>query len=589
LSLSIRINQFFFTTSDEEKLLIILAPILAIPVFYLFGLYRSMTRFSGYQSIRIIFIGVTIYTVFWFLLVFSIGIVNKPYDFLLINWLISIFLIGGIRILVRRILTPPDQFSKIAIIYGAGAAGIQLNSAINYSPEYKIIGFLDDDPKLHGLDIEGLKVYSSKDISRLMHKKSVSHVFIALPSITRSERQKIIKFLSQYPLIIRLMPGLSDLADGKFSISDLKEVRIEDLLDREIRKPNQELMKRDISGQNILITGAGGSIGSELSRQILQLKPKLLILFDISEHSLYLIERELLSKPADCQINTIIGNVTNQSRLEKIIKNYKVDTIYHAAAYKHVPLVEKNTIAGIRCNIFGTLACCKAAINGKVNSFVFISTDKAVRPTNIMGATKRFAELVLQGLTMFYSNNEDNNTRISIVRFGNVLGSSGSVVPLFREQIKKGGPITVTDPKIIRYFMTIEEASQLVIQAGSLGENGEIFLLDMGEPIKVIDLAKNMIKLSGMSLKDDNNPEGDIEIIYTGLRPGEKLYEELLIDNKSENTAHEKIMKAQDKHLDWDTISRYLLDLDKYIETEDYDEIKNVFLKCVDGYSPRKA
>ena len=589
LSLSVRMNQYFFTANDEEKILILLAPILAVPVFFLFGLYNSMTRFSGYQSIRIIFIGVTIYTIFWFLLVLSTGIVNKPYDFLLINWLISIFLIGGTRILVRRILRVPDKSPKRAVIYGAGAAGVQLNSAIHYSPETKIIGFLDDNPKLHGLVIEGLKVYSPKDISKLIQKKSVTHVFLAISSLSRSERQIIIKSFSQYPLIIRLIPGLSDLAEGKLSISDLKEVRIEDLLAREIIEPNQELMKRDISEKHILVTGAGGSIGSELSRQILKLKPKLLILFDISEHSLYLLERKLLSKSVDCQINTVIGNVTNQSRLEKIIKTYKVDTIYHTAAYKHVPLVEKNTIAGVRCNIFGTLACCQAAINEKVTSFVFISTDKAVRPTNIMGATKRFAELILQGLAMFHSNNEDNNTRISIVRFGNVLGSSGSVVPLFREQIKKGGPVTVTDPNIIRYFMTIEEASQLVIQAGTMGINGEIFLLDMGEPIKVTDLAKNMISLSGMSLQDDSNPKGDIAITYTGLRPGEKLYEELLIDNKSENTAHKKIMKAQDKYLDWNTISKHLLDLENHIETEDYDAIKNVFLKCVDGYSPGKA
>ena len=589
LALSIRMNQFFIATSDEEKILILLAPILAVPVFYLFGLYRSMTRFSGYRSIKIIFFGVTIYTIFWFFLVLSTGIVNKPYDFLFINWLISFFLIGGIRIFVRQILTVPDKSPIRALIYGAGAAGIQLNSAIHYSPETKIMGFLDDNPKLHGLVIEGLKVHSSKDISKLIQTKSISHVFLALPSLSRSERQIIIKSLSQYPLIIRLIPSLSELAAGKFLISDLKEVRIEDLLEREVRKPDQELMKRDISEKNILVTGAGGSIGSELSRQILTLKPKLLILFDISEHSLYLIERKLLSMSPDCQINTVIGNVTNQSRLEKIIKTYKVDTIYHTAAYKHVPLVEKNTIAGVRCNIFGTLACCQAAINEKVTSFVFISTDKAVRPTNIMGATKRFAELVLQGLAMLHSNNKDNNTRISIVRFGNVLGSSGSVVPLFREQIKQGGPITVTDPSIIRYFMTIEEASQLVIQAGSMGENGEIFLLDMGEPIKVVDLAKNMIRLSGMSFKDDNNPEGDIEITYTGLRPGEKLYEELLIDNKAVNTVHKKIMKAQEKHIDWNTISEHLLDLENHILNDDYDEIKNTFSKCVDGYIPPKV
>ena len=384
-------------------------------------------------------------------------------------------------------------------------------------------------------------------------------------------------------MIIKSIPSLSDLTDGNVSISDLKKVNIEDLLQREVRKPITDLITKDIHEKVILVTGAGGSIGSEICRQIMKLKPKKLILFDISEHALYQIERQILDH-ATCELISIIGNVTNQPRLSSIISENKVDTVYHAAAYKHVPMVEKNFMAGVRCNIFGTLSCIQASVENNVKSFVFISTDKAVRPTNIMGATKRFAELILQAVAKEKIGQEKNLTRISMVRFGNVLGSSGSVVPLFREQIEKGGPVTVTDPNIIRYFMTITEAAQLVIQAGSMGKVGDIFVLDMGEQVHVLDLAKDMIRLSGMTIADENNPDGDIEIIFTGLRPGEKLYEELLIDDKSEKTLHEKIQLVKDKGLTWGNVSTYLDRLENAIRDENLDECKTIFSETVSGY-----
>tara|TARA_B100001029_G_C15061045_1_gene458509 strand:- start:1453 stop:3066 length:1614 start_codon:yes stop_codon:yes gene_type:complete len=528
---------------------------------------------------------VSIYTFLWFAIVLSVGVVSKPYDFLIINWLVTIFLTGGVRYSAQGILG--NRFSqRNVLIYGAGSAGIQLESALKYDLNYRVIAFVDENKDFHGKLISGKEIKPISSLNKLIPQKQVTEILIAIPSLSRQERYRLLQNLKKYPVIIKSIPSLSDLADGKLAISDMKKINIEDLLQREVRKPIKELIDKNIENKTVLVTGAGGSIGSEICRQIVKLNPKKLILFDISEFALYELEKELIEAERQFPIFAIIGNVTNQSRLEKIISNYNVNTIYHAAAYKHVPMVEKNTIAGIRCNIFGTLACINAAIKNNVDSFVFISTDKAVRPTNIMGATKRFAELILQSI---YDREKDCNNkltiRISMVRFGNVLGSSGSVVPLFRSQIKKGGPITVTDPKIVRYFMTLKEASQLVIQAGSLGKNGEIFVLDMGEPIQVLDLAKDMIKLSGMTVKDKNNPDGEIEIIFTGLRPGEKLYEELLIDDKAEKTQHEKIQLVKDMGISWREMKGYIDKLEIAINDESYDELKRIFAETVAGYN----
>ena len=525
----------------------------------------------------------SVYTLLWFLIVISVGIVEKPYDFLIINWMTTLFCVGGMRYVARWILTQRSREYSRVVIYGAGSAGIQLESAMKYNSEIKVIAFIDDDQSMHGQYIEGIKIYDPSSLSWLAEKRGASEVLIAVPSISRSKKYKLLQFLKQFPMVIRLLPGLTDLAQGRVSVEDLKRIKIEDLLKREVREPNKELLKKDIQNRNVLVTGAGGSIGSEICRQVIRQQPNLLILFEISEHALYKIEKELLEIKSDVQIMAVLGNVTNKQRLKIIFDRYNVHTIYHTAAYKHVPMVEKNTLAGLRCNIFGTLACVEAAINSDVQSFIFISTDKAVRPTNIMGATKRFAELILQALA---TENKDSkvNTRISIVRFGNVLGSSGSVVPLFREQIEKGGPVTVTDPNIIRYFMTISEAAQLVIQAGSMGSAGEIFILDMGEPIPILQLAKDMIRLSGMSIRDTNNSDGDVEIKITGLRPGEKLYEELLIDDSAATTKHKKIMRANDKGISMEKIREKLLELEEAAREGDYIRIKQVFTDTVEGF-----
>ena len=583
-ALSIRLNEFYFAPTNETKLLMIMAPLIALPIFYSFGLYRSMVRYSGYQSIRIIMIGVSAYTIFWFMVVLATEVVNKPYDFLAINWLLSIYLVGGVRIFIRWVLTQEDSQSTKALIYGAGAAGVQLKSAIEYSPETKIVGFIDDDPKLQGLDIEGRKVYSPSMIAKLIEKKLITHIFLALPSLSKSERQLILQALKKYPLEIRSLPDLSDLVEGRISVTDLKKIKIVDLLGRAARKPNDILLKRDIEKKNILVTGAGGSIGSELCREIIRQKPNKLVLFDISEYAIYLIERELFDSDCEIEIIPMVGNVYDDNNLEKVFKSFAINTIYHTAAYKHVPLVEKNIIEAIKVNIFGTLSCINAAINSGVNSFVFISTDKAVRPTNIMGATKRFAELILKSKALTSKSQENNNTRISIVRFGNVLGSSGSVVPLFEKQIQQGGPVTVTDPNIIRYFMTIEEASQLVIQSGAIGTSGDIFVLDMGEQIKILQLAEDMIRLSGRTIKNKENPEGDIEILFTGLRPGEKLYEELNIGSKLISTDHKKIMKADEDETVWEDLKGHLVTLKHACNEYDYKSIETVFTENVSGF-----
>ena len=406
-SLSIRANTFYLPIM-ESNFLILMGPFIAIPIFYFFGLYKSLIRYSNYQSLLTIMIAGSAYSLIWFLGVIAVGIVEKPYDFLIINWMMTLFCVGGVRYVARWILTHRIREYSRVVIYGAGSAGIQLESAMKYNSEIKVIAFVDDDQRMHGQYIEGIKIYDPSSLSWLAEKRGASEVLIALPSISRSKKYKILQFLKQFPMAIRLLPGLTDLAQGRVAISDLKKIKIEDLLKREVREPNKELLKKDIQNKNVLVTGAGGSIGSEICRQVMRQQPNLLILFDISESALYLIEAELRELNTDIRILAMIGNVTRRNRLDFILKNYKVDTIYHAAAYKHVPLVEKNTIPGIRCNIFGTLTCLESAIHCNVKNFVFISTDKAVRPTNIMGATKRFAELILQA----YSKRNDQKSKI---------------------------------------------------------------------------------------------------------------------------------------------------------------------------------
>ncbi len=585
-SLSIRSNSFFILSS-ETFMLVLISPLISVPIFYFFGLYNSMARYSSYQSIRIIILGVSIYTTLWFMLLLYIGIFEKPYDFLIINWILTIFLIGGIRIVIRWLLTAEESSSTKIVIYGAGSAGIQLKSAIEYNPSIKVSGFLDDDPNIQGLDIENIRVYKPSLLPELIDKKDISQVLIALPTITRSEKVALLQSLKKYPVEIRSLPDLGDIVEGKILVSDLKKIKIGDLLGRAPCKPDIKLLSKDINNKAILVTGAGGSIGSQLAREIIANQPSKLVLLDISEFSLYKIENELIRNNTEVEVVPIIGNVVDQKFLSRVIKRFNIKTVYHAAAYKHVPMVEKNIVSAIKVNIFGTLSVINASIQSSVDSFVFISTDKAVRPTNIMGATKRFAELILQAISNSEANNK-GNLRISMVRFGNVLGSSGSVVPLFEQQIKNGGPVTVTDPNIIRYFMTIKEASQLVIQSGSMGKIGDIFVLDMGEQIKIRQLAEDMIRLSGMTVKNQENPDGDIEIIYTGLRPGEKLYEELFIGNKVSRTDHDQIMRTDENFVSWPDLEKDLADLTRATESYDYDLIMSIMGKRIDGFNHDK-
>ncbi len=585
ISLSLRSNEIYLPTTSGYYL-IFFAPIISIPILYSFGLYQSLIRYSNYRSVLAVIFAITVYTLLWFALVLGIGIVEKPYDFLFINWLVSIFFIGAPRYYARYYLLQKAYKNKRVLIYGAGSAGTQIYSALNYDSSVNVVGFIDDEKELQNKYIENIRIFNPNDIEALIKKKKVDELYIAIPSASKTQIASIIENFKDFPIKIRKLPAIGDLASGKIDISDLKKINIQDLLKREQRNPIEELMKRDIFNKNVIVTGAGGSIGSELAKQILNHNPKTLLLLDISEFSLYKIEQEIDKIKDSVNVVAIIADVTNQNRLEKIMSDHNIQTVYHAAAYKHVPMVERNPLAAINCNIFGTLSCIRASMKQQVESFVFISTDKAVRPTNIMGATKRFAEQILQSVSNSFNQSDMHTTRISIVRFGNVLGSSGSVVPLFKRQIQEGGPLTVTDPNIIRYFMTIQEASQLVIQAGAIGHDGDIFLLDMGEPVKVLDLAKDMIRLSGKSIKDDSNPDGEIEIKFTGLRPGEKLFEELLIDSESEPTVHEKILVAKDKHLRWDEIEILIQNLEEASKDEDYEKIKEIFLKSVAGYKP---
>ena len=468
---------------------------------------------------------------------------------------------------------------------------MQLAAALGHGREFRPIAFIDDDSLLHKRKVNGLRIYPFNALSYLIERYQITDVLLAMPSAKRSHISELIRLLEPYAVHVMSMPGLSDIAQGKITVDALQEVDIADLLGRNAIAPDQSLLAVAIFEKIVMVTGAGGSIGSELCRQIVQLQPRTLILFELSEFALYAIEKDLqhlLShKPqrVAIEIITVLGSVADARRIENVCSVFKVQTLYHAAAYKHVPMVEKNPGEAVRNNIFGTLYTAQAAIKAGVELFVLISTDKAVRPTNTMGATKRFAELILQALSAGFGST--HHTRFTMVRFGNVLGSSGSVVPLFKEQIARGGPVTVTDERIIRYFMTIPEASQLVIQAGALGQGGDVLVLDMGEPIRIVDLAKRMIHLSGLQIKDEAHPVGEIEITYTGLRPGEKLYEELLIGDNVSETSHKRIMRAQEQVIVWSELELMLQALEQASLDDDFEQIRQVLMQAVSGFSPQ--
>jgi len=553
LSFSIRLGHFYLPSENSNFLaLIFLALLIAIPIFIAFKLYFQVVRYVSFNSIWQLTKAISLYAVLWGLIVFMLALEGIPRSVILINWLLSLTTICGSRLLARWILTEFSSYSDnvyqtCVLIYGAGSAGRQLNDSLREAKDYKPIAFIDDSKELYGQSMNGLFIYSQDKIARLIEKYDIRQVLLAIPSLSRSRRAEIIEFLEPFPIAVRSLPGVSDIIKGKVNINDLLEIDIRDLLGRDSVIANKRLLKTNIFNKIVFVSGAGGSIGSELCRQILTLKPKLLILYEHSESSLYKIEQELNS---DITITPVLGSVTNSKLMKKIFADYKVQTIYHAAAYKHVPLVEKNPSQGILNNAIGTMKIAESAISENVETFVLISTDKAVRPTSVMGASKRVAELVLQAFAK-----EKNNTCFTIVRFGNVLDSSGSVIPLFRKQIKDGGPITVTHPNIVRYFMTIPEAVELVIQAGAMAKGGEVFVLDMGEPIRIYDLAVKMIQLTGLTVLDEDNPNGDIRIEYTGLRPGEKLYEELLVNGNFENTENKLIMRAEEEMITLNILS----------------------------------
>ena len=557
---SVRLGYFFLPTEDITLLLLMFAaPVLALPIFIHFGLYREVIRYVGFKALWHINQAATFYAILWGLASFMVSLSHIPRSVILINWIFVVMILSGSRLFARWLISEVNSINGLSeknnvLIYGAGSAGRQLSTALKESEEYIPVAFIDDSSKNHYQSINGLVVYSQDDLADLIKNKKIKEVLLAIPTLSRIRRNEIITLIEPFPVTVRSLPSVTALAQGKVRINDLLEIDITDLLGRDSVKPDAKLLRINISNKVVLVTGAGGSIGSEICRQIIFLKPKKLILYDISESSIYLIEQELLNMNlTNLEIFPIIGSVADKDRFEYICNYYSVKTIYHAAAYKHVPLVEFNPSQGVLNNSIGTLVAAQAAISANVENFVLISSDKAVRPTNVMGASKRVAELVLQAL-----DKEQHSTCFTMVRFGNVLNSSGSVIPLFKKQIKSGGPVTVTHPNVVRYFMSIPEAVELVIQAGAMSNGGEVFVLDMGEPIRIYDLAVKMIQLSGLVVLDENNPKGDIEIQYTGLRPGEKLYEELLVDGNFSLTQNKLIMRAEEGMLHWDKLEPML-------------------------------
>ncbi|MCF7982164.1 MAG: polysaccharide biosynthesis protein [Pseudomonadales bacterium] len=571
--------------------LFILAPAISIPVFARLGLYRAVVRYMGPQAAVAVLKGVTIMTVSLVIAVFLYQIPGIPRSVFGIFWLIAVLYVGGSRFLVRAYfhwLVKIHTERQLVAIYGAGSAGVQLASALSNGGEYLPVAFIDDNISAQGSVINGIQVYSPDNLTQLVNNLKIKQILLAVPSIRRSERQAILGRLEHLSVYVRTVPSMPDLVSGKVTLDQIQDVEIEDLLGRDAVPPNITLMSNAIQNKNIMVTGAAGSIGSELCRQILVAKPRRLILFEISEYGLYSIEKEISAFVQEKQLKTevisMLGSVQDGRLVEKVLAHFRVDVVFHAAAYKHVPLVEHNIVAGVRNNVFGTLMIAKAAAKVRVKSFVLISTDKAVRPTNVMGATKRLAELILQGLA-----DEYKETCFSMVRFGNVLGSSGSVVPLFRKQINDGGPITVTHPEVSRYFMTIPEAAQLVIQSTSIAEGGDVFVLDMGEHVNILDLAHKMVHLMGLEVKDEECPLGDIEIKFTGLRPGEKLREELLIGENLTGTEHSKILRAEEIKMSWNDVNLLLSQLDKACDEFDYKKIRDLLLNTLIGFKPSHA
>ena len=581
-----RYNNFDFLSYFliNNNYLLLLFPFVTIPFFIRNGLYRAVLKHFGIKTFLIVFQVITVSTV----LIIAILYINESYikdGLLAINWFISIVATLSIRYIGYLIiyqLSSNITKKDSVLIYGAGDAGIKLSESINRSDKYSLIAFLDDDKSKTKTIINSLKVYHSDEIEHIIQKFNIDIILLAIPSLSLGSRKQIIENVSKFPIKVKELPSIENIIDGKVEVSLIKNVDVETIIGRDIVKPIDSLIKENIKNKNILITGGGGSIGSELCRQVIIQKPKKLVILDHSEFNLYSIHHEL--KGLEIQTIPVLCNINNRYALEEVFNKYFIDTVYHAAAYKHVPMVEYNPCEGVYNNIIGTNTLVEIAYKQKVKSFIFISTDKAVRPTNLMGATKRFCELILQA----QSDRPDNKTKFTMVRFGNVLNSAGSVLPLFRKQIRNGGPVTVTDRNVIRYFMSIPEAVQLVIQAGAMSKGGDVFLLDMGKPVSILKMAKKMIHLSGLTYSEHPNKDGDIIIEFTGLRPGEKLYEELLISDEPKSTQHERIMVANEDKFDFSQIKKTVDELHALCKKQDAASIKKILKKYVVGYNYKK-
>ena len=593
------------TPQNQQIYVYLLAPLLAFPIFIRFGLYRAIFRYTGMAALASTAKAVGIYGMLFFgaLLFFNWDSVPKSIG--LIQPLLFMLLVGATRAIARFWLA--DWSSKLRhtegrlLIYGAGEAGVQTASALGVGQRFVLLGFIDDHKTKIGRSINGVDIMAPDDVAGAVERLGVTDILLAMPSLGRARRNEIITRLRSLPVHVRTLPGMFDLASGRVAIQDFQELDVEDLLGRAPVPPDAALLAKNLAGKVVLVTGAGGSIGSELCRQIILEQPRQLVLVDHNEFGLYSIHRELQGLCAEREVPVevipLLASVGNFGRLKEIFQLYRPATVYHAAAYKHVPLVESNPSEGVFNNVFGTLNTARAAMESGAAHFVLVSTDKAVRPTNVMGATKRMAELVLQALSAspslhFHlpdgtqSHEVRNSTVFSMVRFGNVLDSSGSVVPLFRKQLLDGGPLTVTHEEVTRYFMTIPEAAQLVLQAGAMAKGGDVFVLDMGSPVKIIDLARRMAQLSGLSLRDEHNADGDIDIIITGLRPGEKLYEELLIGDNPEGTAHERIMKAREDFVPWALLAPLLVKMRQAAVHNNEHDMRAILLQLVHGYTP---
>ena len=599
----------------DHTWLFLCAPLVAIPLFIRFGLYRAVMRYFGNDALIAIIKAVSLSALVLGFIIYWAGnhqnIVPRSITFN--YWWLSLVMVGGLRLAMRQYFlgdwfatavqyvpftNREDRLPRVAV-YGAGAAGNQLVAALRMDKAMRPVAFVDDDGTIADRVIAGLQVYKPEHLQKMMDDTGADQILLAVPSVSRARRREILNLLEGYPVHVRSIPSFIDLANGRVKVDDIQEVDIADLLGRDAVPAQSDLLERCIVQQMVMVTGAGGSIGSELCRQILSHAPRALLLYEHSEFNLYSITSELelriRHESLATKIIPILGSVRNQAQLLDIMRAWHVDTVYHAAAYKHVPMVEHNIAEGVMNNVMGTLCTAQAALQAGVSNFVLISTDKAVRPTNVMGSTKRLAEIILQALSrelapVLFGDDDNvsqvNKTRFTMVRFGNVLGSSGSVIPLFHKQIKAGGPLTVTHPKITRYFMTIPEAAQLVIQAGSMGQGGDVFVLDMGEPVKIVELAEKMIHLSGLSIRSERNPHGDIAIEFTGLRPGEKLYEELLIGDNVIATEHPMIMSADEDYLPWDVLKARLGELMSAVANDDFGKVRQLLRETVSGYTP---